>query len=339
VGVTGTRAPPSAALPPGEEMMIELAALPARTPPEATTLPIHAGLHNRPWFPWALMAPTLTILLVVGIFPFGYAIYLAATNIILSKPYLESYFVGLEQYQELVQDHDFFNALRLTAIFTFTAVFIEFWAGLGLAMLFRRSIRGKAIYRLAILVPMVVPPLVVGLIWQYMLFPNSGLVSYYANIISGALGLPPPTFLNSADSALRTLIFVDVWQWTPFMFLILQAGLASIPPEPYEAAEIDGASSWRVFWTITMPMLRPAILIALVIRTMDAFRTYDQIAVLTGGGPGNATETMNIWLTNLAFKFFNVSKAAALSLILFVMILVMSFVFIRVFSRARIEER
>lgn len=320
--------------------MAELAnTAPAASRTAKTRQPVpRTGIQNRRIFPWLLMSPTLTILLVVGIFPFGYSIYLASTNIILSKPYLDTFFVGLEQYQELVQDPDFFNALRITFVFTLSAVFIEFWGGLGLALMFRRAIRGKAIFRLAILIPMVVPPIVVGLIWQYMLFPNSGLISYYANATSGFLGVSPPTFLSSPASALQTLIFVDVWQWTPFMFLILHAGLASIPPEPYEAAEIDGASSWRVFWTITMPMLRPAILIALVIRTMDAFRTYDQIAVLTSGGPGNATETLNIWLTNLAFRFFNVSKAAALSLIIFVIILVMSFVFIRVFSRARIDE-
>lgn len=296
------------------------------------------SIQNRGYFPWLLMSPTLLILLVVGIFPFGYSIYLASTNIILSKPYLDTFFVGLEQYQDLMQDPDFFNALRITMVYTFSAVFTEFWAGLGLALLFQRSIRGKAAYRLAILLPMVIPPLVVGLLWKYMLFPDSGLISYYSNAIAGFLGVSPPAFLSSPSSALQTLIFIDVWQWTPFMFLILSAGLAAIPPEPYEAAEIDGASSWRVFWTITMPMLRPAILIALVIRTMDAFRTYDQIAVLTSGGPGNSTETLNIWLTNLGFRFFNVSKAAALSLVIFVIILVMSFVFVKVLSRTKIED-
>lgn len=297
------------------------------------------SLENRGYFPWLLMGPTLLILLVVGLFPFGYSIYLASTNIILSKPYLDTFFVGLEQYQDLMQDADFFNALRVTMVFTVSAVFLQFWAGLGLALLFQRQIKGKAFYRLAILLPMVVPPLVVGLIWKYMLFPNTGLISYYSNTFADFLGVSPPAFLSSPSSALQTLIFIDVWQWTPFMFLILSAGLAAIPNEPYEAAEIDGASSWRVFWTITMPMLKPAILIALVIRTMDAFRTYDQIAVLTAGGPGNATETLNIWLTNLAFKFFDVSKAAALSLIIFVMILVMSFVFVRILSRTTIDDK
>lgn len=310
-------------------------------PPAAAGVPRRpVALQNRRWFPWLLMAPTLLILAAVGLFPFGYSIYLATHNIILSKPYLDVAFVGLEQFQEIVQDPDFFNALRVTAIFTVSAVFIEFWAGLGLALLFRRNFGGKGVYRLAILVPMVLPPVVVGLVWQYMLFPNSGLISYYAGQAAAFLGVAPPAFTSDPASALRTLILVDAWQWTPFMFLILHAGLAAIPPEPYEAAEIDGAGAWRVFWTITMPMLKSSILIALVIRTMDAFRTYDTIAVLTQGGPGNSTETLNIWLTNLGFKFFEASKAAALSLIVFVIILAFSSVFIRVFSKAqRVGER
>ncbi|WP_309085670.1 sugar ABC transporter permease [Chelativorans sp.] len=297
-----------------------------------------AGAHDAPWFPWALMAPTLIVLLILGVFPFLYSLYLASTNIILSKPYLETEFVGLYQYHELVQDRRFLNALKVTAIFTFFAVFIEFWAGLGLALLFRRRIRGKAFFRLAILLPMVLPPVVVGLTWRYLLYPHSGLVTYYSTLLFGFFGLPAPQFLSSPDAALQTLIMIDVWQWTPFMFLILHAGLASLPPEPYEAAEIDGASSWRVFWTITLPMLKPSIMIALVIRTMDAFRTYDTIAVLTKGGPGNATETLNILLTNIGFGFFNISKAAALSFIILVIIITLSFLFIRVFAKKQLDE-
>jgi multiple sugar transport system permease protein len=293
------------------------------------------AIQNRKFFPWLLMAPTLLILMAIGLFPFGYSLYLAGTNIILSKPYLESTFVGLEQYQSIVQDSDFFHSLWVTGVFTISAVSIEFWAGLGLALLFRRRLAGKSIYRLAILVPMVVPPVVVGLIWQYMLFPHSGLLSYYSGEVATFLGIEAPTFLSSPGSALATLVLVDVWQWTPFMFLILHAGLASIPNEPYEAAEIDGASPWRIFWTITMPLLKSSILIALVIRTMDAFRTYDTIAVLTGGGPGNSTETLNIMLTNQGFKFFDASRAAALSLIMFVIILALSSIFVRVFSKTK----
>jgi len=299
---------------------------------------VTSNFYKSAWFPWVLMAPALIILLVLGIFPFVYSLYLAVHNIILSKPYLETEFVGVYQFHELVQERQFLNALKVTAIFTFTTVFIEFWAGLGLALLFRRRIVGKPLFRLCILLPMVIPPVVVGLMWRYLLFPHSGLVTYYAGAVAGFFGLPAPEFLSAPSSALQTLIMIDVWQWTPFIFLILHAGLASLPPEPYEAAEIDGASAWRVFWTITLPMLKPSIMIALVIRTMDAFRTYDTIAVMTKGGPGNATETLNILLTNIGFDFFNVSKAAALSFIILVIIITLSFFFIRVFAKKPMTE-
>jgi multiple sugar transport system permease protein len=150
--------------------------------------------------------------------------------------------------------------------------------------------------------------------------------------------LTPPQFLANPRLALQTLIFIDIWEWTPFMFLILSAGLASQPPEPYEAAMVDGASKWFIFRTITMPLLKQSILIALLMRTMDAFRTFDTIFVLTEGGPGNSTETLNIFLTHLGFKFFYTSKAAAMSLIMLVMIIAMSFAFIKILRREEVVQ-
>jgi multiple sugar transport system permease protein len=297
------------------------------------------GPSNRAVFPWVLMAPTLIILFAIGIYPFLYSLYIAGQNVILSKPYIPRYFVGLYQYQALMQDPEFWHALRTTLVFTLEAVFIEFWLGLGLALLFQRSLRGASIMRLFILIPMILPPLVAALIWRYMFYPGAGLVTYYIGGITRALGFGEIPFLSDPGIAFQTLVFVDIWEWTPFMFLMLSAGLASIPRQPYEAAEIDGASSWRVFWTITMPLLRPAILIAVVIRTMDAFRTYELIVIMTRGGPGNATSTMNIYLTKTGLEFFDASKAAALSLIMMMIIIVMSFVFIRVFrSRTEVAE-
>jgi multiple sugar transport system permease protein len=304
-----------------------------RGAPAAGSAKVRTALYKRKIFPWLLMAPAIAILLSLGIFPFIFALDLATSNVILSKPNVVKEFAGLARFQEVVQDEYFFNAIKATFMFTVEAVFLEFWAGLGLALLFRKRIAGKAAFRLCLLLPMVIPPIVVGLMWRYMLYPNSGLITYYSTLVANFLGVAPPAFLSSPDSALQTLIMIDIWQWTPFMFLILHAGLASIPPEPYEAAEIDGASAWRVFWKITMPLLAPSIMIALVIRIMDAFRTYDMIAVLTGGGPGNTTETLNIWLTNIGFHFFDASKAAALSFIILVIILLMSFIVIRVLAR------
>lgn len=299
--------------------------------PTRPRLAARFGPQNKKVFPWVLIAPTIVILAGIGIFPFLYALVLASYNIILSKPYLKRIFVGLYQYQALIQDPDFWHALWLTLVFTVEAVFFEFWLGLGLALLFRRRLFGKSVLRVFILLPMMITPIVVGLIWRYMFFPGAGLVTHYIGGFFSLFGVQSLPFLADPRWALQTIIFVDVWEWTPFMFLVLSAGLASIPAQPYEAAEIDGASSWRVFWTITMPLLRSSILIALVIRTMDAFRTFDTIRVMTQGGPGNGTTTLNVWLTKVGFEFFDASKAAALSLMMMLMIIVLSFVFIRVF--------
>ncbi|MFO1151726.1 MAG: sugar ABC transporter permease [Alsobacter sp.] len=297
------------------------------------------GPSNRKVFPWLLMAPTLIILFAIGIYPFLYALYIAGHNVVLSKPYIPRYFVGLDQYQSVIKDRDFWQALGTTVWFTVEAVFLEFWLGLGLALLFQRQLRGESVFRLLILIPMILPPLVAALIWRYMFYPGAGLVSYYVGAVTRALGRGDVPFLSDPDIAFQTLVFVDVWEWTPFMFLMMSAGLASIPRQPYEAAEIDGASAWRVFWTITMPLLRPAILIAVVIRTMDAFRTYELIVIMTRGGPGNATTTLNVYLTKTGLEFFDASKAAAISLLMMMVIILMSFVFIRVFrSRTEVAE-
>lgn len=289
------------------------------------------GPSNSRLFAWMLMAPTLIILFAIGIYPFLYSLYIAGHNVVLSKPYMPRFFVGLYQYQALIQDIEFRQALGKTLLFTVQAVFIEFWLGLGLALLFQRPLAGMSIMRVLILIPMILPPLVAALIWRYMFYPGAGLVTYYVGGVTRTLGLGEIPFLSDPTIAFQTLVFVDVWEWTPFMFLMLSAGLASIPRQPYEAAEIDGADAWRVFWTITMPLLRPAILIAVIIRTMDAFRTYELIVIMTRGGPGNATTTLNVFLTKTGLEFFDASKAAALSLIMMMIIIVMSFVFIRVF--------
>ncbi|WEX08983.1 sugar ABC transporter permease [Chelativorans sp. AA-79] len=287
------------------------------------------GPSNPAAFPWILMAPTLIVLFAFGIYPFLNALYLASQNVILSRPHSPRFFVGLYQYQAVIQDPEFWHALRTTVWFTVQAVFIQFWLGLGLALLFQRAIRGASILRIFILIPMILPPLVAALIWRYMFYPGSGLVTYYAGGVTRALGMGAIPFLSDPTIAFHTLVFVDVWEWTPFMFLMMTAGLASIPRQPYEAAEIDGASGWRVFWTITMPLLKPAILIAVVIRIMDAFRTYELIVVMTRGGPGNATTTLNVYLTKTGLEFFDASKAAAISLIMMMIIIVMSLIFIR----------
>jgi multiple sugar transport system permease protein len=285
-------------------------------------------------FPWVLMAPTLVILVAIGIFPFLYSLRMASLDYILTKPNLPVSYVGLEMYREVIQNENFWNSLKLTLIFTIEGVFIQFCLGLGLAMLFTRQIKGKNIFRILILIPMILTPVVVAMMWKFLLYPNIGLVSYYCSIVFGWFGKGPPQFLATPMMALQTLIFIDIWEWTPFIFLILNAGLASQPREAIEAARIDGASNFYIWRTLTMPLLKPSIMIALIIRTMDAFRTFDTVAVLTQGGPGNATEILSVSLANIGFRFYYTSEATALSLIMLVIIVLMSYTFVRMLQRS-----
>ncbi len=207
------------------------------------------GPSNNSVFPWVLMAPTLIILFSIGIYPFLYSLYIASQNIILSKPYVPRFFVGLYQYQSLMHDPDFWHALKNTLIFTVQTVFIEFWLGLGLALLFQRKLRGQSIMRVFLLIPMILPPLVAALIWRYMFYPGAGLVTYYSGGIMRMFGLGEIPFLSDPTIAFQTLIFVDIWEWTPFMFLMLSAGWhpspASLTRPPRSMVHRPGACSGR----------------------------------------------------------------------------------------------
>lgn len=291
------------------------------------------GFYRSGFFPWLLMMPTLAVLGLIGLFPFGYAIYLAGRKLILSKMYLPNPFVGLANFQFLMQDPTFIHALFITLVITLEAVFIEFWLGLGLATLAQRNIRGKGFFRVCLLVPMAITPVVTGLMWRFMLYPGAGLIPYYGKQLANLFGRETFPELLSVNYALQTIVAVDVWQWTPFMFLIFLAGLASIPPEPYEAARIDGASPWFIFRSVTLPLLRPMILIAILIRTMDVFRIFDKVFVLTSGGPGDATETLAYYLYRSGFKFFHASRGAAIALIALVIIVGFSFLFVKLLRK------
>jgi multiple sugar transport system permease protein len=163
---------------------------------------------------------------------------------------------------------------------------------------------------------MTVAPLVAGLTWRWMLDPLLGAVNW----IFGLFGLPIQTWLSQKRTALASVILIDVWQWYALIFLIISAGLAGLPREPYEAAELDGASEWKIFWRITVPMLRPVILVALLLRMIDAFRTFDIVRVVTDGGPAFSTETLSLYLYRLGFKFFELNKAGAGAMLMLLMI-------------------
>jgi len=271
---------------------------------------------------YVLIAPTLAVLLALSIYPLIYSI-----RISLQIETAAGVRWSLANFARLAGDPFFLAALLHTFIYAALALTIEFLLGLGLALLLNSRLPGRGIFRALLLVPMMLPAVVVGVIWRLMLNPNHGAVN---GTLKG-LGLNTDllTWTATPKLAMASVILADLWQWTPFMFLILLAGLQAIPQEPYEAALVDGSSRWQTFRHVTLPLLKPAILIALLLRTMDLLRVFDHIFILTEGGPGFATETVSLYIYRTAFRFANFGYAAAMSFVLLLITNVISVGYIR----------
>ena len=272
--------------------------------------------------PLLLLAPTVAVLLALSIYPVVYAV-----RVSLQVGSGAGARWTLRNFTRLASDGFFLDALWHTFIYAAAALPLELSFGLALALLLNREMRGRALFRAALLVPMMLPPVVVGVVWRLMLNPNFGAVN--GTLQRFGVETEGLTWTASPGLALASVIAVDVWQWTPFMFLVLLAGLQAIPQEPYEAAMIDGAGAWRTFCDVTLPLLKPALLVALLLRTMDLLRVFDQIFILTEGGPAFATETVNLYIYRAAFRFGDFGYAAAMSFVLLVLTNAVSLLYIR----------
>ncbi|MCM3904055.1 MAG: sugar ABC transporter permease [Pyrinomonadaceae bacterium] len=272
---------------------------------------------------YLLVAPTVAVLVALSIYPLIHAITLS-----LRVTSGEGSHWSLGNFTRLLSDQFFLAALGHTLFYAACALSLEFFLGLGLAVLMNKQLRGRGLIRGALLVPMMLPTVVAGVVWRLMLNPNFGAVN--GTLKGMGLNTTALTWTSSPGLAMLSVIAVDVWQWTPFMFLILLAGLQAIPQEPYEAALIDGSSAWQTFRHVTLPLLRPAILVALLLRTMDLLRVFDQVFILTEGGPGFATETISLYIYRTAFRFSDFGYAAAMSFVLLVITNVVSGFYIRV---------
>ena len=268
--------------------------------------------------PYVLIAPAVSVLLALSIYPLIY-------SITVSLQVGESW--GIGNFTRLFSDSFFLTAMAHTFVFAISALTCEFLIGLGLALLLNSHIRGRGFFRATLLVPMMLPPVVAAIVWRLLLNPNFGAINGTLKQIG--VDTEPLTWTASPVLAMLSVIAVDVWQWTPFVFLVLLAGLQAIPQEPYEAALIDGSSRWQTFRHVTFPLLKPAILIVLLLRTMDLLRVFDQIFILTEGGPGFATETISLYIYRAAFRFFDFGYAAAMSFVLLALTNIISVVYIR----------
>jgi multiple sugar transport system permease protein len=268
--------------------------------------------------PYVLVAPAVAVLLALSIYPLIY-------SITVSLQVGDAWSIG--NFTRLASDNFFLTAMAHTFVFAVAALSCEFLLGLVLALLLNSQIRGRGFFRATLLVPMMLPPVVAAIVWRLVLNPNFGAINGTLKEIG--INTEALTWTASPSLAMMSVIAVDVWQWTPFVFLVLLAGLQAIPQEPYEAALIDGSSRWQTFWHVTLPLLKPAILIVLLLRTMDLLRVFDQIFILTEGGPGFATETISLYIYRSAFRFFDFGYAAAMSFVLLALTNVISVVYIR----------
>ena len=278
--------------------------------------------------PYALLAPSVLVVLAVFVYPLLDGVR-ASLHFYRFGRALE--FVGWENYANVLADERFRESLWITVRFVGLAVAIETVLGLALALLCARELPFIRAARTILIVPMIVTPVVVGIVFRLIYASDVGLLT----AVSRGLGGEAVQVLSREGTAFLGLVALDVWEWTPLMFLILLAGLQSLPVEPFEAARVDGASAWRVFCDHTLPMLRPVLAVAIVLRTIDAFTTFDQVFVLTRGGPGTATQLISIYGYNTAFKFQQTGFAAAMLLMVALVVLALAALAVRLTRRAQ----
>ena len=273
-----------------------------------------------------LILPLAVVLTAVMIYPLAFSAWISLHDYRLTR-IDDVRFEGAGNFAFILTDPPFWNALTNTLIFVFGAVSLELVLGLCLALLLQRLVRFRNTARAILLAPMFITPIAVGLMFRFLLNAELGVVPHYLS----ALGIRIDWF--GPDLALVSLIMIDVWQWTPFMVLMFLAGLESLPKAPFEAAKVDGASAWMTFWALTLPMLRSVILVALIIRGLDAFKVFEYVFAITRGGPGDATETIQYLIYQTGFRFFRLGEAAAMAFVLVCITLAMVFVLYRLMRR------
>ena len=276
---------------------------------------------------WGLVLPAVGTIILVAFFPLAWTFWESVHLHDLRMPWLGRPVIGADNYVEALGDPRFWSALGHTAFFVGVSVSLELGLGIGLALAMNRSFRGRGLVRVVVLVPWAIPTVVAGLVWRFMFEGESGIAN--AVLVGSGLLSEPLVWFVQAGTAWVPVILADVWKTTPFVALLLLAGLQNIDASLYEAARIDGASAWRQFVHVTLPLLKPAILVALIFRTLDAFRIFDLIYALTGGGPGTSTEPISLYTFNVLLQTLRFGYGSALSIIVFIITFVLALLYIR----------
>ena len=277
---------------------------------------------------WLFAAPAALIVLAVILFPWAFTLLISLNN---WDPAGGASWAGLSNYTTLFTDTRFGLAVLRTLYFSVLAVVAPVVLGVAAAVCFHKRFALRGLARTVFVLPMMATPVAIALVWTMMFHPQLGVLNYLLT----SIGLPPFTWTYSPDTVIPTLAMVETWQWTPLVMLIVLGGLASLPIDPYEAALLDGANPWQSFRHITLPLVWPFVVVAAVIRTIDALKSFDVIYVITLGGPGTASETINIFLYQTAFAYYHIGYAGAVTLVFFVIIVAISLVLLGVRQRAK----
>jgi multiple sugar transport system permease protein len=310
------------------------ASKPASTVPVGTGPMVRSrGLSDRA-IAWLFITPTIALLLAINVFPLIWTIQMSFTNYKANMGWLKIRSVGTENYSDILTDSDIWSGMQTTAHFVFWSILIEVLLGFGLALLVNRKFRGHSFWTTVILLPMMLSPAVVGNFWTFLFQPQVGLFNYVVSFLSG---IAPSSFQMIGDVKLApwTIVLVDTWMWTPYVMLICLAGLRSIPESIYEAAEVDRASTWRTFWSVTLPMVTPFVMLAILFRAIENFKMFDMVNLLTNGGPGSLTETVSITLKRAAFEKWQTGWSSALAVILFVAVFGAANIYVKFLNKVK----
>jgi len=289
------------------------------------------GLSDRA-IAWIFVGPTMFLLLAINIFPLIWTINLSFTNFKANRPIRAVEYIGTRNYERILNDVDIWISMQATAHFLFWTIFFQVLIGFTLAWLINKKFKGNDLWTTIIVLPMMLSPAVVGNFWTFLYQPQIGLFNY---VIAYFTGKDPSSFemLGSVDLAPWSIVIVDTWMWTPFVMLICLAGLRSIPDYIYESAEIDRASKLRQFFTITIPMVLPFLMLAILFRGIENFKMFDLVVQLTGGGPGSTTELASINLKREAFEKWRTGYSSAFAIILFVTVFGLASIYVKALNK------
>jgi multiple sugar transport system permease protein len=292
----------------------------------APPAPVQGAGQRRSY--WPFVVPAVAVVGSVIVFPWVFTVWMSMQEWTVGGA---RRFTGLSNYARLVSDERFIASIGHTLVYTFLAVLLPLIFGTLAALIFNSRVPLRGVLRGLFVMPMMATPVAIALVWTMMFHPQLGVLNYLLSLV----GIPPQEWVFNSATVIPSLVLVETWQWTPLVMLIVLGGLAAIPTEPYESAAIDGANAFQRFRYITLPMVAPFLMVAVIIRTIDALKSFDIIYAITQGGPGTASETINLYLYSVAFAYYDVGYGSAIAVVFFALVIALSLLMLHLRQRTK----